>query len=61
MSCLSGGYKLHRFSDVLGLVLLDVSKTCDLSSKCQADARSIFSKVKPQVEGDVWLGQINTQ
>ena len=31
--------------------LLVVSRTSDLSSKCQADAKSIFSKVNPQLEG----------
>ena len=36
---------------VPGLVLIEVSRTCDLSSKCQVDARSIFNRVKPQVEG----------
>ena len=64
MSCLIGGYNLHRFSDALGLVLLDVSRTCNLFSKCQADGRSIFSKVEPHVEGMynhcTGLGQINT-
>ena len=33
------------------IILLDVSRNCDLSSKFQGVARSIFSKVNPQIEG----------
>ena len=33
------------------IILLDVPRTCDIYSKCKADARSIFSKVSSQTEG----------
>ena len=35
------------------LIIPDVSGTFDLSSKYHADAKSIFSKVNPQIEGGV--------
>ena len=51
--CFPGGHDNENH-----IILLDVSRTCDLSSKCQADAKSIFSKDNPKIEGGcIIIGQ----